>query len=542
MNATSSFIFSPLGRIILFLLPFFLATLVHWLVGKVFLGWLRRRRPKKPFINYLQRLSWPFFMGLASLSLYTKIFPEWFLAEVQIKAYREAVLIFFVFFLVIKLIDASFIYYYERHQRPFPLPGILHGFILLVFYLALLFVIFREILGINITGLLATSAILTAIIGLAFQGVLGNILAGISLNMTKSLSRGEWVKIGQHEGVVKEINWRETLLLDRYSNIIVIPNSVVAAEKIINFARPHRSTALSLQVKVSSSAPPARVLAALEEAARECNDVLPTPQPEAYLLSYDETGVSYMVKFWTIDFARAPLITTDVARLVWYKFKRQGIDIPIALNERFREMIHSLRPEEKTLSQNQLFEANFLDLRHSQLFRYEEGDKAGELMVSEETLRRLAQRVKRRVYARGEVLCRQGEKGETCYLIARGRIKGEIIYSEKGKKYFSEFELGPGEVFGEMSLFTGLPRTATGIITEEAELLEIDQESFAFLLDQHPQLAEFIAELVSRRNKANEDFLRKIKELSAQDIELSTDKKSILKYLKNLIQSFRKKT
>jgi len=93
-----------------------------------------------------------------------------------------------------------------------------------------------------------------------------------------------------------------------------------------------------------------------------------------------------------------------------------------------------------------------------------------------------------------------------------------------------------------MSLFTGLPRTATGIITEEAELLEIDQESFAFLLDQHPQLAESIAELVSRRNKANEDFLRKIKELSAQDIELSTDKKSILKYLKNLIQSFRKKT
>ena len=55
------------------------------------------------------------------------------------------------------------------------MPGVLHGFILAVIYLALVFMILKGILGINITPFLATSAILTAVLGLALQGVLGNI-------------------------------------------------------------------------------------------------------------------------------------------------------------------------------------------------------------------------------------------------------------------------------------------------------------------------------------------------------------------------------
>ncbi len=124
--------------------------------------------------------------------------------------------------------------------------------------------------------------------------------------------------------------------------------------------------------------------------------------------------------------------------------------------------------------------------------------------------------------------------------MASGLIRGEVIYEENGKNYTSEFKTGPGGLFGEMSLFTGLPRTATGIVEERAELLEITAADFARLLDRNPGIAETIAGLVSERNRTNAEFLGKIKELSARDVEDSGNKGWILARLKKLASLFRK--
>ena len=93
-------------------------------------------------------------------------------------------------------------------------------------------------MNINLSPILGASAILTMVLGLALQGVLGNILSGVSLHFARSINRGDWVSIGSHEGIVVDTNWRETRILDRASNIIVLPNTVVASERIINYAQP----------------------------------------------------------------------------------------------------------------------------------------------------------------------------------------------------------------------------------------------------------------------------------------------------------------
>jgi CRP-like cAMP-binding protein len=403
-----------------------------------------------------------------------------------------------------------------------------------------LFAILRGSLGVNITPFLATSAIFTAILGLAFQGVLGNLLAGISLNLTRSFSRGDWVKIGSHEGVILDTNWRETLILDRYSNVVVIPNNTVASEMIVNFSRPDHKTALTIPLKVSSGAPPAVVLDALLQAAREVPEVITLRAPEAYILNYDNLGISYLVKFWVTDFARKHPITGDVARHIWYKFKREDIGVPVFFDEGIKDMVEAVAAARGVEPEDKEKEGNFADLLRSNLLRYQEGEKTGQLLVPEDEVRRLAASVGRHKYTGGEVLFRQGDKGESCYIVARGSLKGQIIYEEKGKRHISEFRIEPGGIFGEMSLFTGMPRTATGIIEAEAELLEITAEAFAQLLGRNPQLAEVIAELVSGRNQKNAEFLRKIKELSAAEIESSCNRHSVLERLKGLISHFRR--
>jgi small-conductance mechanosensitive channel/CRP-like cAMP-binding protein len=447
----------------------------------------------------------------------------------------DAALVFLLAFFVVRLVDAATQAWYARRHVPFPVPRVLRGFILGVIYLAALFAVLKGVMGVDISPFLTTSAILTMILGLALQGVLSNVLAGLSLHLTKSFSRGEWIKVKDIEGVVVETNWRETRVQDRAANIIVVPNSVIFSEVVTNFYQPDRKTALVFNVRASFSARPALVQEALLETARDMPEVLTSPAPLAFIRGFDDYGVSYCLKFWVTDFARKESILTKAGRLIWYKFDRRGIEIPVPFSERMAEMAGAVRKEAPEAGRDRVRVDNYRDLALSEFLRYPEGKAAGTLMAPEKDVRDFAEAVVRRRYTAGEVLFRQGDRGETCYVVTRGQVRGEIGYEENGKTFRSEFKTGPGGIIGEMSLFTGLPRTATCAVEEEAELLEIGAPDFARLLSRCPGLAESMSAIVAERNKRNAESLAKLKELSAHDLAAACSKKSILERLKGLI-------
>jgi len=485
---------------------------------------------------FLSKLSFPAAFLFVSLILRIRAVREALFPSTKFHLYLDAVLIFFLIFFLIRLVDAFFLGRYKRRNIPFPFPKVLHSLILGIFYLIILFVILRDIAGINITPILATSAVLTMVVGLALQGVLGNLLSGISIHLTKTFTKGDWIGVGSDEGVVIDTNWRETRILDRESNIIVIPNNTIASERITNFSCPDNRTALTIPVKASYKVSPSVVFNALYEAARDVPGILANPVPQVYILNYDDFGISYVLKFWIRDFERKHPIMGETGRLIWYKFKRCNIEIPFPLSDKLGEILGSIREKDRAAAIEEERENNFRDLINSSFLRYKEEEGAAGLIVSENAIRDLASLVQRHRFSCGEVVFKQGDKGESCYVVAKGAIKGEIVYQENGRKYKSEFRVDPGGIFGEMSLFTGMPRTATGIVDVESELLEIKAPDFALLLKKNPALAGVTAELVSKRNRKNQEFLKKIKELSAQDIKDSCSKQSILKRLKQFVK------
>lgn len=539
MNISPPTIF-PYQDLGFMLLALILATALYFLARLVIMRFLIIKG--KGLGHFLSRIMLPLVFLLVGL-----FFKEAFPLSQKSLRYLDAGLIFFIALFLIRLVDASINLSYFRRQQPFPLPKVLHGLILAVIYLIVLFTILKDMLKVNITPFLATSAILTMILGLAFQGVLSNILSGMSLHFTKSFSRGDWVGIGPHEGIVVDTNWRETRLVDRSSNIVVLPNNIVASEKIINFSQPDNRTALTIPLKLSFLAPASDILEALLEAAGDCPDVLTLPAPQAYITSYDDFGVSYTLKFWIKDFARKHPILGEVGRLIWYKLRRRNIEISFPLSVEAESFLRAVREKPEPLLRKEKMEGRknekekiFSDLISSSFLRFQEGAKAGELLIPKREVLELAAIVHRARYTSGEILFRQGEKGKSCHVVAKGLIRGEIVYEEKGKRYLSEFKVGPGGIFGEMSLFTGMPRTATGIIAQESELLEIRAEDFAFLLRRNPRLAKVIAQIVSERNQKNKEFLMKIKELSEKDITTGCNRKSILEYLKKFVLSLKR--
>jgi small-conductance mechanosensitive channel/CRP-like cAMP-binding protein len=490
---------------------------------------------KSPVGTLISRLILPLILLVVVLALRVEAVKTAIFKGEGAELYLAAALVFALAFLIIRLLDALWVVWYARQKRDFPVPKVLHTILLVVLYLLTFFIVIRGVLGINITAFLATSALLTAILGLAFQGVLSNLLSGLSLHFTKSFAKGEWVGVGENEGVVIDTNWRETRIFDRFSNILVFPNNTMASEKITNYSRPQKRTALIIPVKVGFSAPPVQVFDALRQAAADVPDVLPSPEPEVQMLGYEDLGVSYAIKFWITDFARKFPIMAAVGKNIWYRFKRQGIEIPVPLNDQLKHVLGKIPALQDEKPAEVREERLYRSLLQSSLFRYESGDSEGELLLPEDEIRRVARSVSCQRYAAGEVLFRQGDKGNSCFVVTDGLLKGEIAYLEKGKKYTSEFKVEPYGIFGEMSLFTGMPRTAKGTVEVEAELIEIKLQDFAGLIERNPQIAEVMADLVSRRNQENQAFLEKIQELSAQDIQASTNKNSILNRLKSLI-------
>jgi len=223
-------------------------------------------------------------------------------------------------------------------------------------------------------------------------------------------------------------------------------------------------------------------------------------------------------------------------RLIWYKFRRKGIEIPLPLSDKVQHVFEYLsRAKTGELPEQKEEMIKYQSLLSSSFLRYRKGEQEGKLIVSDEEIRKLASSAQRQLYSSGETLFKQGDKGESCFIVISGKIKGIVTYEEKGKKHTSEFYINPGGIFGEMSLYTGMPRTATGIIEGETQLLEIGARDFALLLSRNPELAEITAGIVSDRNKENRGFLKKVKELSEKDIRDSCDKMSLLERMKKFL-------
>jgi CRP-like cAMP-binding protein len=111
----------------------------------------------------------------------------------------------------------------------------------------------------------------------------------------------------------------------------------------------------------------------------------------------------------------------------------------------------------------------------------------------------LAQQLTRERYAAGEDIVRQGDAGETLYIIERGRV--EVVVGG-GSSEQRVNVLADGDYFGEMALLTGEARTATVRAVIPTEVYSLARADFLTLLDQEPGIQEVLAETVARRRVA----------------------------------------
>jgi CRP-like cAMP-binding protein len=353
-----------------------------------------------------------------------------------------------------------------------------------VVWLAALFVVVGVVWGKTswFTGLLTASAIGTVIIGLALQETLQNFFAGISIVTEGIYAIGDWVVLDKDEGEVVEITRRTTKLRTRSGDLVTIPNRSIVGSRVKNLSRPTPLHAENLLVGAPFETPPNRVRDALRAAMRDVPGALDNPAPMLRLQRYGDSWIEYEVKFWLTDAARLHDIRSDANVAIWYQFARAGIPFPYPVREVRRPAAAPAADaaEEAARVRRRLEGVPFFralpaalldDLAHGATFE---------------------------TYGAHERVVLQGEPGDSCYVIDSGTAEVTVREGDAERRVAT---LAPGDLFGEMSLLTGEPRSATVRTLSDVRLVRMGADSIRAALRASPDLAHSLAEAAALRRE-----------------------------------------
>jgi small-conductance mechanosensitive channel/CRP-like cAMP-binding protein len=406
------------------------------------------------------RLSLIFLAGYIALSVFLILRPGLGAqAQAQLQAFEKlAMAAALINALVFSLVNPL------RHDRvPDHFPIILQDAMVIALVIASAMFLSAE--------LVTTSAVSAVVLGFALQDTLGNAFAGLAIQSEKPFNVGHWVTVGEHEGRVAEVTWRATKLRTKSGNFVIVPNNVVAKEAVVNYSEPAAPTRLYVDVGASYLVPPNAVKAAIAEALRNCPLVLTAPAPDVVLLAFDASAITYRARFWVQDYEADERARDQVRTAIYYSFQRHQIEIPWPISVEYKgELPQADRDDRRrevaaSLSNTDLFSPLPEEVRNA---------IASACVVAE--------------YGNGEGIVRQGEPGQSMFIVARGEVS---VLLEPGREEVAR--IAAGGYFGEMSLLTGEPRTATVVALGDVSVIELNADLFRRLAAEHPAAIEQMA-------------------------------------------------
>jgi small-conductance mechanosensitive channel/CRP-like cAMP-binding protein len=342
--------------------------------------------------------------------------------------------------------------------------------------------------GLDLSGIVATGAVLTGVIGLALQDMLGNVFGGLSLQLDHTIRVGDWIRVQDVTGRVVEIRWRSTSMETRNWETVIIPNSVLTRSQVTVLGRrigQPRRWRRQLSFSVDYRYTPSVVIDSVLKAFRghSIEHVAAEPPPDCQLLELGDSSARYVVRYWLSDIASDTATDSVMQTRIYFALRRANIPLSMPAHAIFLT-------EDSPERQQHKLDAD----RGRRAFALSRISLFGELSESERA--ELTASLTYAPFARGEVLTRTGAEAHHLYVICSGTVS---VRTGDAHMEHEVAQLNAGEFFGEMSLLTGAPRSATVVALTEVECYRLGAEAFRRLLEQRPDVAERVAGALAER-------------------------------------------
>ncbi len=377
-----------------------------------------------------------------------------------------------------KLVNYVIIDIYLRIHTQREVPTFIRDTVRLIVYLAAGIISLRLVFKIDVSAIVTTSAVITATIAFAMQNTLANALSGFSIQTDNLLARQNWISIKEKNifGEIINVGFRYTTLRTLENSLIMVPNSVIMQSIVTHHGTMESDDKPAIQVDVmlGYDMPPERAKLLLQQVLKDEPEVLGSPEPVVRLIALNDSGITYQLKFWIDDPSGKIRVQDAIYSRAWYSVNRAGYSFPFP----HRQIITAEAKQPFEFSRGHIAD----ELRQSELFS----------VLDEGTINVLADRAPMEVFGAGEVVVRQGDGGSSLFIVLKGTLEVSVDEKIVGTIHEDSF-------FGEMSLLTGEPRSATVRAASEVWLAEVTKELLEPILGANPTVMETLSTILAER-------------------------------------------
>ena len=326
---------------------------------------------------------------------------------------------------LVRLIDQYFWRGYFEQTRKAPVPKFVRELTAAVLLLMVALLVLR--FGYNqkdtLVKVLATSGVVGIVLGFAMQDSLGNIIAGMALQIGRPFQVGDWLLIDTHHARAIEINWRSTRFVTNDELQLDVPNQQIVRQSIVNYHGGGSRHAMRLEVGVDYAVPPNRVKELLSRAASSASGVLREPRPNVFLKSFGDSAINYEIRYWIDDHRLYNVVADAVRTNVWYGLHRHSIKMPFP--------VRTIHVERQTTGGRH--GANGQADRHAAVCELLRGQPLFQSM-GDEHLRTLVSRSPIQHFGLGEVIIHEGADGSSMFVLVHGEAGVNVTAAEESTR------------------------------------------------------------------------------------------------------------
>ena len=331
----------------------------------------------------------------------------------------------------------------------------------------------------SVTGIWATSGVVSIVIGIALRNVILDVFIGLSMHIEQPFRIGDWVMVHQNRrethivGQVIEINWRTTRLKTTAKNMVVVPNSRMGEAILTNYMKPNPHFRVDLNFVLDYVVSPDRAIRVLMAGVQSLVDnqrILSNPAPEVRLEEALSGGQRYEVRFFILPANISPKESKHIVnKSVIEHLARAGLSPSME-----KEMVFFQDGLNLPLVSSPI-EENFDEvISRSDLFK----------VIVEEDRISLLDGVIRKDLKAGEILYRQGNLGDTFYFLAEGLLCSSIEVADSGKTERVE-RMESGFHFGCEGILQKGERHSTVMAITDSVVLAFDSKIVADLASRN---------------------------------------------------------
>lgn len=341
--------------------------------------------------------------------------------------------------------------------------------------------------GYSFTGVWVSTGLATALVGFALQQTLGDFFSGLAMGVEGGFRIGDWLRLEDGTmGAVIDINWRATWLHDWDNTTHIIPNSKLAKQGFTNLGGEYHYHRPWYLIKMPAEIDPRFAKQLLLEGIYRCKHVLKHPAPVVRLENASTIPYTYMCWICFPNYLSMFRGREEFYREVHYVLQQAGVTPAPVITEWRGRRAEVPVAEPPTIQ---------LALKSQGIFS----------SLAEEEIEALARASQQLYFDVGAPIQYEAGEADAFNILISGMV--EVSIELPNGKQLVTGELGPGESYGLVSMFTDHPIHTQWMAQTDVTLIRIDFETMKKLLHQHPEVADRIAAVVKQRQDEAE-YLR----------------------------------